>query len=345
MKDWWRWCREYGIFLIVLLVMDVFTGGFLWLMDARSFGVLFLLFLGVSILLFVVGVGLHIRKERRQQQQLQKTFLNISDNRELTPEETERWKQMPSDKRAVYEFAYDRIRELEQREQQLMQEKKEYEDYIEAWAHEIKIPLSLVTLILENRKEDMSASVYKKMDYSNRKMQEYVTQILYYARLKAVHKDYVLNEICLQTVCEEVLEEYTAYEDGKAIEWRNRVGSEVVLTDCKGLYFILEQILNNACKYIDPKKEHSYIEMTSYQEGDMIWLQISDNGLGAEEGELPFLFDKGFTGKTVIGQAKATGMGLYLVGEMAKDLSLQLDVESKVGEGFQIRMGFPVIYR
>ena len=74
-------------------------------------------------------------------------------------------------------------------------------------------------------------------------------------------------------------------------------------------------------------------------------MQVSDNGLGAEESELPFLFDKGFTGKTVIGQAKATGMGLYLVREMAKDLSMDIDIESKEGENFTIRIGFPVIYR
>ena len=76
----------------MLLVMDIFTGGFLWLMDARSFGVLFLLFLGISILLFVVGVGLNIRKGKRQQVNLQRTFLNLTDNQDLTPEEMGRWK-------------------------------------------------------------------------------------------------------------------------------------------------------------------------------------------------------------------------------------------------------------
>ena len=57
------------------------------------------------------------------------------------------------------------------------------------------------------------------------------------------------------------------------------------------------------------------------------------------------MLDKGFTGKTVMGQAKATGMGLYLVAQMAKDLSLHIDIESKVGESFIIRIGFPVISR
>ncbi len=329
----------------MLLVMDLFTGGFLWLMDARSFEVLFLLFLGLSILLFVLGTVLSIRKEKRQQQRLWEIFSNLLDCPDTAAEDVLYWQQMPEDQRRVYELAYDRILELEQQQKQSMQEQKEYEDYIEAWAHEVKIPLSLMTLVLENRREDMSAPVYEKMNYANRKMQDYVTQILYYARLKAVHKDYVMEMVSLEEVCRDVAEEYAEYADEEKIEWRLQVGAERVLTDRKGLHFMVGQILNNACKYRDAGKETSYIEMTSSVEDNMIWLQIKDNGLGAEKTELPFLFDKGFTGKTVMGQAKATGMGLYLVAQMAKDLSLCIDIESKVGESFIIRIGFPVISR
>lgn len=329
----------------MLLVMDIFTGGFLWLMDARSFGVLFLLFLGLSILLFVLGAALSIRKEKKRQQRLWEIFSNLSDRSETAGEDVLYWQQMPEDQRRVYELAYDRILELEQQARQSVQEQREYEDYIEAWAHEIKIPLSLMTLVLENRKEEMSQTIYDKMNYTNRKMQDYVTQMLYYARLKAVHKDYVMEMVSLEEVCRDVAEEYAEYADAQRIEWRVQVGTEQVLTDRKGLHFMLGQILNNACKYKDAGKETSYIEMTSSTEDNTIWLQIRDNGLGAEEAELPFLFDKGFTGKTVMGQAKATGMGLYLVAQMAKDLSLHIDVESKVGESFTIRIGFPVIYR
>lgn len=329
----------------MLLVMDLFTGGFLWLMDARSFGALFLLFLGLSILLFVLGAILSIRKEKQRQQRLWEIFSNLSDCPDTVADEVLYWQQMTEEQSRVYELAYDRILELEQRQKQSLQEQKEYEDYIEAWAHEIKIPLSLMTLVLENRREDMSAPVYEKMNYTNRRMQDYVTQMLYYARLKAVHKDYVMEMVSLEEVCEDVVEEYTEYVDAQSIHWRVQVGKEQVLTDRKGLHFMLEQILNNACKYKDAGKETSYIEITTVVEENRIWLQIKDNGVGAEEAELPFLLDKGFTGKTVMGQAKATGMGLYLVAQMAKDLSLHIDIESKVGESFIIRIGFPVISR
>ena len=46
-------------------------------------------------------------------------------------------------------------------------QEEEYERYVELWAHEVKIPLSLFTLLLENRSEEMSPTVYKKWSMSD----------------------------------------------------------------------------------------------------------------------------------------------------------------------------------
>ena len=58
-------------------------------------------------------------------------------------------------------------------------QEEEYERYVELWAHEVKIPLSLFTLLLENRSEEMSPTVYKKMEHVRLQMQSYVEQMLY----------------------------------------------------------------------------------------------------------------------------------------------------------------------
>lgn len=339
MDNWLKWCREYEIFLIMLLVMDLFTGGFLWLMDARAFGVLFFLFVGISLLLFVTGISLSIRKKRKQVKHLQELLMNNSDDIVVD------YNTLPDELGQLYEDVYQRIMQLSAQQMEAVRAQKEYEDYIEGWAHEIKMPLSLMTLVLENRYNDMTPAVYTKMNYIDHKMQDYVTQILYYARLKAAHKDYVMEPVTLCDFCGELLEEYADYTTENAIRLRNLVGTEQVYTDRKGLHFMLGQILNNACKYADPHKEESYIEISSHNEKDRIWLQVKDNGVGAKEYELPFLFDKGFTGKTITDAGKATGIGLYLVSRMANDLSLLLEVEAVSGKGFTIRIGFPVISR
>ena len=41
----------------------------------------------------------------------------------------------------------------------------DYEHYVENWVHEIKKPLSLMTLLLDNRKDEMSPLVHTRMLY------------------------------------------------------------------------------------------------------------------------------------------------------------------------------------
>lgn len=58
---------------------------------------------------------------------------------------------------------------------------------------------------------------------------------------------------------------------------------------------------------------------------------------------LPYLFEKGFTGGSGEGRKKATGMGLYLAQEIAKELNITLQAGSQWGKGFEMQMSFPVV--
>jgi len=47
-------------------------------------------------------------------------------------------------------------------------------------------------------------------------------------------------------------------------------------------------------------------------------LSISDNGIGVRSSDLPYIFEKGFTGNSGDGRKKATGMGLYLAKKLQR---------------------------
>ena len=79
----------------------------------------------------------------------------------------------------------------------------DYESYIENWVHEIKKPLSLMTLVLDNRKEELSPLVYSRMLHVRDHIRQDVEQILYFSRLGATHKDYYWEPLSLLTVCKE----------------------------------------------------------------------------------------------------------------------------------------------
>ena len=72
-------------------------------------------------------------------------------------------------------------------------------------------------------------------------MQSYVEQMLYYARVKAVNKEYLFEEISLEECCREVLDEYRLYLEEKQILVQLDLKEKTVLSDRKSLCFMLSQ--------------------------------------------------------------------------------------------------------
>lgn len=232
------------------------------------------------------------------------------------------------------------IEEKQRRIRAMEESLRDYEEYVEGWAHEAKTPLSLLTIILDNRADELSPSLQAKLDYVRSQLQEDITQMLYYARLGSSTKDYRLEAVELGDAMDEVLEDYAPLLEEKQFLIENRLQGENVYTDRRGLQFMLSQIISNAIKYSGDEPKLT-VSLQRTAEADI--LTIADNGTGVKSYDLPYIFQKGFTGDSTDSRKKATGMGLYLTQKMADDLNLKLEAESQWGEGLTISIVFPKV--
>jgi signal transduction histidine kinase len=214
---------------------------------------------------------------------------------------------------------------------------EDYEEYVEAWAHEAKTPMALLTMILDNNRDTLDPEMVYKIEYIRTRLNECVDQMLQYSRIKGEKKDYLFERIEIKEVIDEVIEEYRPLLEEKDFLVINHVQKEKLYGDRRALRFILGQIVSNSIKYSseEPKLEFSV-------EGETR-LVIEDNGIGIKSCDLPFIFERGFTGDTGEARKKATGMGLYLVKKMSDDMNFVLDVASEAGKGFKIVVQYPVI--
>ena len=131
------------------------------------------------------------------------------------------------------------------------QEMQDYQEYIEAWTHEVKTPLSLATLVLNNHREEMSPYVYDRMAHVHHAISGNVDRILYYARLQADHVDYKFERLDLETCVRESLDEFLPIAKERGIDVKTDIASIEVISDRKVLAFMLAQIFSNALKYAD----------------------------------------------------------------------------------------------
>ena len=101
---------------------------------------------------------------------------------------------------------------------------------------------------------------------------------------------------------------------------------------------MLGQIVSNSIKYSSDSPMLT-ISMIHSETADV--LSVEDNGIGVKKYDLPYIFQKGFTGDSTDSRKKATGIGLYLVKKMADDLNLRLEAASPWEKGFKIVIFFP----
>lgn len=213
-------------------------------------------------------------------------------------------------------------------------ERKEYKEYIEQWVHETKTPIAAMKLLCENNRCDFTRELLAELEQVN----HYTEQALYYARSEHTEKDYIIQEIDLESVV------HGAVSDHKYLLRQNAVTvavdemEEHVYTDDKWLRFILNQLIGNAVKY---RGEQPRIHFYSVKKNDTVSLMVEDNGIGIAESDLPRIFDKGFTGSNGRKQQSSTGIGLYLCKKLCGKLGIDLEAFSK-GEGATVVLSFHI---
>ncbi|MFJ8064627.1 sensor histidine kinase [Psychrobacillus sp. NPDC096426] len=208
---------------------------------------------------------------------------------------------------------------------------------------EIKTPTSLLNFVLQNRKEEMSELVYQRLEHAKININDHVEQILFYARLQAAHVDYKLEIISLNHSFEDVLLELQSLLDEKDVKVTSQLEDVPIVSDERALQFIFTQILVNAVKYSNVKMDSFIWLKTGFDSvKDRYYIRICDNGIGVLSSDLPFIFDKGFTGDNT-NRNQSTGIGLYLVKKLCDELQIEIEVDSKYEEGFVIQFLFAKI--
>lgn len=333
MKQLWHMIERYYPWLLLLLGVDCFCAVILWISDIQAFQTLIGLVVLTSILLFS-AILFVLNKRENTHMELFRDFLSAP-----TICNEERLLSAISQKEGEsVRFLASVLREYKNESNNMADALRDYEEYVEGWAHEAKTPLSLLTMLLDNRNDEISPSLQAKLDYVRSQLQEDVTQMLYYARLKSSTKDYRFEDVNLNDCLGEVLEDYAPLLEEKQFVILNKLQSETVYTDRRGLQFMLGQIVSNAIKYSSDSPMLT-ISMIHSETADI--LSVEDNGIGVKKYDLPYIFQKGFTGDSTDSRKKATGMGLYLVKKMADDLNLHLEATSQWGKGFKIVIFFP----
>ena len=199
---------------------------------------------------------------------------------------------------------------------------EEFKEYIEMWVHEVKLPLSSI-LLMTYKKDDIS-----KVIEPTKRIENFVEQVLYYARSENAEKDYIIKECDLKEIVSKVIKKNKEIFILEKIEIKlEKLDNKKVLSDSKWLEFIINQIISNSLKYVD--KEKSIITISAVENEKNIILKIQDNGIGIPKSDIKKVFDKSFTGENGRKIQTSTGMGLYIAKQLSEKLGHKIEIESE----------------
>ena len=241
--------RDKSLLLLLHLVCMCVTMGFLSMTGYGKANIILILIFWIMLLfIWLLATYLQRRKYFREMEQILEKVNQRYLLGELLPDsfrlEDRLYREMI---RKSNKSVIERIRQMED-------EWRDYREYIESWVHEIKAPITSISLLCENRRHSLSAEDSKGImeDFytivlENQKIENYVDMALYYARSENVYKDYLIQETSLDEVVCEVLNK------NRLLLIQNHVSADVdcedkVYTDRKWIAFILNQMIQNSVK-------------------------------------------------------------------------------------------------
>jgi Signal transduction histidine kinase len=154
------------------------------------------------------------------------------------------------------------------------------EHTVEAWTPEAtNAPLAADHALASNRNDEISPSLLPNLDYVLTRLLDDVAQMLYYARLKSSTHDDRFEDVIFNDCLGELLEDYAPLLEEKPFVILNKLQSETVYTDRRGLQFMLGQIVSDAITYSSDSPMLT-ISVIHSETADI--LSVEDNGIGVQ---------------------------------------------------------------
>ena len=221
------------------------------------------------------------------------------------------------------------------------------DEFLAIAAHELKTPLTGLTLLVANAERSMAKlpnapalmrSKVAALSRQVRRLSDLVKNLLDVSRIQAGRFHVSIEQVDLCAVVREVAERHAqeASDAGCALDVAAD-GPVVGAWDQSGLDHIVSNLVSNAIKYGAGKP----ISVVARLHGDTARLSVADGGIGIAPDDHERIFQRFERAVTHSGFA-GMGLGLWIVREIVTRLGGAIRVESRLGQGACFTVELPI---
>ena len=236
---------------------------------------------------------------------------------------------------------------VQERTQELQEALAQKDKFFSIIAHDLRSPisgfLSLSSLLAEDAQSmtrEEQERVFKEMNSSAQSLFSLLENLLQWSQMQRGLMAFEPESCELSRHLEQTLELLRPEATRKQVSLINELSAEIVVhADPRMLQSVLHNLLSNALKF---SSSGGSVQITAQEQGQMIQVEVRDQGLGMDQETLASLFslDGKHSQKGTAGE-KGSGLGLILCREFVQRHGGEVWARSEPGQGTAIYFTLP----
>ncbi len=245
-------------------------------------------------------------------------------------------------------LAEERLLIIQDEIKSALEKEKELNDlkskFISIASHEFRTPLSTILSSTNLIQRYITPEVLEKTDKhinriksSVRNLTQILEDFLSLSKLEEGKFDKEKKELDIVDLINNCIEEVNVFakKDQKFV-FDHHILNPIIISNAQSLRNIFINLLSNAVKY---SFEGSNIHVKLWQDEDIFYASVRDEGIGIPKEQKVYLFERFFRADNAI-NIQGTGLGLFIVRKYLDNLNGTIDFESEEGVGTMFTVSF-----
>lgn len=217
----------------------------------------------------------------------------------------------------------------------------ELDRFVYSTSHDLRAPLSsimgLINITLDSQNPHEVKRYLSLMKDRVHSLHDFIKDITDYSRNTRL--EVKREPVRLADLAHEVWESLKFSPEAENIDFRIDIPNDIhIESDKNRLRVIISNLISNAVRYHDLKKDKQYIRLNYQMNGRVSYIQVEDNGQGIASEYHSKIFEMFFRANE---ESKGSGLGLYIVKEALLKLSGTIRLESTIGVGTTFTIVLP----
>lgn len=224
-------------------------------------------------------------------------------------------------------------RELVNSNRMLKKLNEELDRFVYSTSHDLRAPLSSVAGLINLARDNENPQEVKRylgmMESRVNTLNKFIKDITDYSRNNRL--EITRERIRVHELANEIWEALKYTPEAQVITFKNEIPEDLIIqSDTRRIHVILSNLISNAIRYHDLRKEEPYIRLQHHAVNTSHSFSVEDNGQGIAPEIQKRVFDMFYRGNE---SSQGSGLGLYIVKETTSKLAGSIHLNSHPRKG------------